>query len=273
MPICVAVIPVPMIVDLFDLSNGTGFDHLGKHAIAVTGFSLSDTPPIPYGPTNFLLRASRIDRLYGHDDGVGPFARMLLSTLLEYTAEEADGKIKAEGTPALCTSWRDSRRQIGGVYAVPNTLLIPLYHKIRIPFRSALTTVIDLDNLVEWLRQLNLVPLSQRLIWDIYLTTVNEFKEEFAHSATVPAQYRREVLLQAMPRFIWQATAESDGVKVLDLLFDATDIEQGSFFVRAVEYDVNLAYLLRSLAKTPSLVGRPKTEPLWKVLQWFAQQQ
>ncbi|MDO8587544.1 MAG: hypothetical protein Q7T82_10950 [Armatimonadota bacterium] len=84
--------------------------------------------------------------------------------------------------------------------------------------------------------------------------------------------YLRELRLERMPRFMWRATAECEGRVVLDLLFDATDINQGAFFIRAIEYDPALSFVLRVASKAQFVQNTPKTDPLWRVLQWFADQ-
>ncbi|MGH8556991.1 MAG: hypothetical protein ACRESZ_05915 [Methylococcales bacterium] len=49
----------------------------GKHAVAITGYSLGHEQSEPLEGTNFLLIATRIDKIYVHDDQVGPFSRMV----------------------------------------------------------------------------------------------------------------------------------------------------------------------------------------------------
>lgn len=65
-------IPALLGVRLYGLPDNPG------HAVAVTGFSLGFANPTSRGKTGFLLKSSRIDKIYAHDDGIGPFARMAL---------------------------------------------------------------------------------------------------------------------------------------------------------------------------------------------------
>ena len=78
--------------------------------------------------------------------------------------------------------------------------------------------------------------MVQRLEWEIYFTTINELKKDLLNSKTFNGSYREDALTENMPRFIWRATAHNQDSPVLDLLFDATDIEQGNFFLRAIEH-------------------------------------
>lgn len=53
-----------------------------------------------------------------------------------------------------------------------------------------------------------------------------------------------------MPRFFWRARALSGEAPMIDLLFDATDIELGNSCFRVVEYDPRIGDFLRKLAAT-----------------------
>lgn len=249
-------IPALLGVRLLGLPDNPG------HAVAVTGFSLGLAAPTPRGKTGFLLRSSRIDKIYAHDDGIGPFARMALQT---------PGST-GPGSLMLTTNWRDEKGILGNVFAIPDIILVPVYHKVRIPYNSVLESVISFDAWIEELAKKHFKLFSERLEWDIYLTTVNDLKIEIERDLPIRGAYRKAVLQQPMPRFMWRATARVQGQPVLDLLFDATDIDQGSFFTRAIEYDCGLAYshVLRVLAKLPAFTNKSKADPLWVVLSWFA---
>jgi hypothetical protein len=150
-------------------------------------------------------------------------------------------------------------------------MLIPLYPKIRLPFLTILGIVFSFDSLINELRQHNLLLLPSAPEWDIYLTNVNALKTELQTQPALTGEYRRKVLTGPMPRFIWRATALLDGVPALDLLFDATDIEQGPSFVGVIEYNTMLGQILRSVSQalqnSPQVLDRPDRH----VLSWLAQ--
>ena len=89
---------------------------------------------------------------------------------------------------------------------------------------------------------------------------------------SLESKLRLEVLSYSLPHFIWRATATHQGYKFLDFLFDATDIEQGQFFLRAIEYNQELSEVLREIAKVPSLEKIFQTRPEGKIIEWFKQQ-
>jgi hypothetical protein len=107
--------------------------------------------------------------------------------------------------------------------------------------------IIPFDGIIEQGRNIGIITLPERLEWDIYLTTVNDLKANIL-KARCPsdAEYCRRVLLENMPRFMWRAVALNEDVPVVELLFDATDIEQGTLFVRAIEHNPTLSILSSS---------------------------
>lgn len=252
-------VPVLVGVDLYNTTDPSNVFPMGKHAIAATGFSLGSGLPHPF-QDGFLLRASQIDKVYTHDDQVGPFARMVFDNVRVPLSPHAS-------LGSVTTSWGVRENQT--VRACPELMLVPLYHKIRIPFESILGLVMRFDSLLETLRTEFGMEVAERPVWDIYLTTVNEFKQNVTESAVLESELRRELLIAAMPKFLWTATAFVRGQPVLELLFDATDIEQGEFFVRAVEYDSAISRFLREFAKIPKVQSLYRAKPEYRILRWF----
>ena len=72
-----------------------------------------------------------------------------------------------------------------------------------------------------------------------------------------------------MPRFIWRAIATKDSNPVVELLFDATDIEQGSFFLRPIEYNDIFSSILKEFVKVVDYSTIVKDINLQKILTWF----
>ena len=266
---------IPMIlgVELWDIS-GDLHRSMGCHAVAVTGFSLGDDVPQPCGATQFSLKASCVDKLYVHDDQVGPFARMEFDETEVIVGQNDSGEDVL--SRSLSTSWIGSNGQTGSARAVPTTLLIPLYHKIRIPFSAIHNAVVSFDAFIESLKESlkeSLPPtFNGRIEWDIYLTTSNILKSEIQKLDIARGEYYRDLLLKRMPRFLWRATAFQNGESLMDLIFDATDIEQGPFFVRAIEYDEDLSHFLRVVSKLDLIEQIYSTMTEWRIIRWFKDQ-
>lgn len=253
-------LPLILVVTLADTS-ATPPKILGRHAIAVAGYSLGRGTP--YSGTLTLNEASRMDKLYGHDDQVGPFARMVF--------DDAPASLVIDGvtktfSSVLHTSWNH-----GTVKAFPDVVLVPAYHKIRIPLRVVHDEMVGFDSFVQVLTSVPASPV-QPLKWDIYLTTGSEWKESIVREGVASGDLRRDNLLQPLPRFVWRALGrDASDRAVIDVLVDATDIEQGEFVVRVVEYDTTLGTLLRGvLSGNAAVVTMLKGTPGWRVLQRFA---
>ena len=254
-----------------DLYNNIEDKYIGAHAVAVTGYKLTSLNTDINNQENFYLKASRIEEIYVHDDQVEPFTSIV-----------SDGCQK-NGFIYLSHFLNKSE-----IMAVPFALLIPLYHKIRIPLNVIYQTVYGFNKYIEILVKFNLSILQestemqfflkQYFEWDIYLTTVNNFKEEIIRSSYIEPSVRKNVLLQAMPHFLWCASAYCNKNRVLDLIFDATDIEQGSFFLRAIEYNRDFSIFLRDILKTRNsqmewffreIEGSEKMVNTLNILEWF----
>jgi hypothetical protein len=266
-------IPLILGVDLANIKkHQDGSLHgevFGQHALAITGFSLGKAAPVPESRSGFLLRACRMDKLYAHDDQVGPFARLVwdgqVLSANATTAITPNGR--EEKFSSLTTSWRRSDGAQGEVRALPFALITPLYHKIRIPFQQVHDLVLALDRLL-WTYKAAF-PLKDRLEWDIFLTTVSDLKRSLRRDGSLTGFRLREALVSEMPRFLWRAIAQTDGHLRIELLFDATDIEQGRIFFKAIEYDLAFSMYLREVLAAPVLEPTYGRRPEWQIIEWF----
>jgi len=258
-------------IDLVDTSFSTGSSikgrYIGRHAVAITGFSLGKRDS---KSTNFvnpwtegILKAARIDKIYVHDDQVGPFARMAFDGV--NISFQSNGK--SYSGESLSTSWRGNDGIIGSIRAMTNILLIPLYHKIRIPFGVIYDYVHCLDTFIETLRQEQKLELNSRIEWDIYLTTVNRYKNEVLKSG-IYHEERHKVLTSGLPKFIWRATALAGDNALFDLLFDATDIEQASLLTAIIPFDRGMVDTLIHSFNTMS--EKTRNHPGLTIVNWIA---
>ncbi|HET6387040.1 MAG TPA: hypothetical protein VFJ58_26940 [Armatimonadota bacterium] len=248
-------IPIILLIKLHRTSNADRADEplqVGSHAVTAVGYSLSSGHPVAHPQSGFRLSSIRLDKVYVHDDQIGPFTRM----------EWLNGA-------TFTTTWQD-RASSAHLIAHADLLLIPLYHIIRIPLDSVVDMVSAFDSIMELLRTQSILTLSDRIEWDVYLISSNTLKEEIHSSAGLSGEYRESVLTLGMPRFLWRATALDSGRAVLDLLFDTTDIEQGLSFIGAIEYDAAISRALRvgspEILKVPAL----RDQASERIFEWFA---
>ncbi len=250
-------IPSVLTFSLIDVLSDKKDDwEMGAHAVTVTGYSLGKDKPEP-GRNGLLLRASRIDRLYAHDDQVGPFSRMVWHQ-------------SPRNRSYLKTSWKGE----GSVEAIPTFLMLPLYHKIRIPFEIIHDAIQEVDFLIEAMRHGSnkTFPNLERPEWDIYLTTVSEFKDDVLKLMRPLLGTRVEKTLTAdLPRFLWRATARCRGESHLELLFDATGIAQHKLLVHAVELKREIPELITAYAISKKKYNlKTSNEQADAIFDWFS---
>ena len=257
-------IPVIFGIELYGIGKNQ-YKQIGSHAVAVAGYRLENDRSPESEVENVRLVPSKISKIYVHDDQVGPFSRMVFdSTKIRVTENGIEKNLIA-----LSTSWKTEDYPIGCVKAVPKILLVPLYHKIRIPFDVIHKTIRVFDSILEQLKGNIAILPYDKFCWDIYLTDVNKLKNEILNSKGYGGNYYKEILLENMPRFIWRATALQANKPIVDFLFDATDIEQGQYFILPIEYDKNFSFLLRRIFREDIFEKIPRSNPVWEIIHWF----
>lgn len=197
------------------------------HAVTITGYNLPDN-------SNNILKSFSMDKIYVHDDNIGPFARMVFDT------EELVHLINEKEVIKYNTLSINLNRYYENIKIVPFALLVPLYNKIRIP-------IFPIDRVTSEFLSLIQLNYPEKLTWDIYLTTTNDLKEELFNSNP---NNKTEVLTKNLPRFIWCTNLYCNNEKKLGILFDATDIEQGAFINEIINYDQEFYETMVDLAKT-----------------------
>jgi hypothetical protein len=219
---------------------------LGRHAVAVAGHRRPDDQQFfPLDATSgTLFRASTLQRLYAHDDQVGPFSRII---------------VDRSGFLPLKTSWQGQNKERGNIYFKPEILLIPLYHKIRVPIASVVSTTTAFDQWVELAREANFLSIKTRVVWDVVLTESSSLKSELYKDKTIEQKRKERVILADMPRYIWRVTAISETTKLIELYFDATALLQGDYLVEGIPHSLDFCLRLAAIFKNPAFAEHLRT--------------
>ncbi|MBU0641330.1 MAG: hypothetical protein KKB50_20925 [Planctomycetes bacterium] len=179
-----------------------------------------------------------------HDDQIGPFARLRFGgPRLEF------GKYPQFNRDfTMFSSWRGRSNQPESACFAPETVILPLYHKIRIGLDSVINLVRDdFDVPLESVRIAGNGVTTCRLVWDIFLTTAQELKRDLIRlSRSLDPAMLWEMLEMPTARFIWRATGSDGDDPVIDVLYDATDVEQGEFLLAILPYSQRLRDLIAS---------------------------
>jgi hypothetical protein len=167
-----AKIPLVLGMNLIE-ANGNS---LGKHAVTITGYSLGCNLG-KFHKEDFFLKSSKIEKIYAHDDQIGPFARM------EFNASDN----------LLTTSWSDANGIIGNIKGQPEILIIPLYNKIRIPFDVILKIIYQLDEVIKIIDNHFKIGISN-IEWDIFLSSNIELKSDIYVSNAIEKKEKLDIL-------------------------------------------------------------------------------
>lgn len=259
-------IPIILGIALYDTMDKDEKKLIGHHAVVVTGYRLKKESKSCLPADELLLVASNMSRIYVHDDQIGPFAKMIIDG---NKIEVKNGEGKFIETISLSTEWKYGNTPKGFIRAVPTIILIPLYHKIRIPFEN-IREIIEIFNSIIGISIENKIIQIERFEWDIFLTSVNKFKGEILQ-LSVDKRNFKNILQKDMPRFLWRAKALCEGKPVMDLLFDATDIEQGHLLVCGVVYNKELFSEIQTIIKRAEEISNVlKTHPAGKsLIDWI----
>lgn len=213
---------IPMLMG-FGLLNIETRDLLNiGHAVAVIGYNIDEKKLTSFSP--FKLKSNQINKLYVHDDQVGPYAKM--------SFEHAKVK-EIDRTWVLSTSF--GRSGDSDKYkSIPWAVSIPLYKNIRIPFNSILNQVFTFNELLNYFS--NVLNKNWDFEWDIYLNSVEQFKSNILTNLADDIENIHHILTRRLPSYIWCCELYLNGKVIMNILFDATDIEFNLNLIDVVLY-------------------------------------
>jgi hypothetical protein len=208
------------------------------HLVTVTGYRT--TPhPVLHSP-HISLTSDTVDRLYAHDDQMGPFARFSFTS---------DGR--------LLTPW-PTEDPNGRDWAHPRTaalysLFVPVVAEIRITYEQVYRQVGLFEQIFT-----STIEAREDVVWDIYLDRSVTYKEELRDLQPVEGPVLREILTRFLPKYVWVARASLQQVPILEMVFDATDLHTGFYCLLINVFDPlrpSLQYWLSKSAFRRKLIG------------------
>ena len=238
-------IPIILGVSIYDIEKDDEkedpfFVDCPAHAITALGYDIinKDCPEFILSQEDkektdhhypLKLKSSCIEEIYVHDDGIGAFARLPFDEEIE---DEEDTTRVVKKVDFKDLPWVEFNEKYAGRNRTTRfrltKIIIPLYHKIRIRFEK----IFDLIRLFDlYALQFN---KGTDYIWDVYLTTTCEFKEKLRKKniySELSENIRLQILTTNLPKYIWVSDAFYNGKLQFSLYFDATDMENGDFFL------------------------------------------
>ena len=272
-----AGIPVILICDILDFCDVEDIDpnepdedeelagepeFVGAHAVTVLGYKQAkDVDPLPLFVEGPRLRSSAIQALYAHDDGIGPFST------LTFESETAVNP-GIDEVVLLKMERRNMADEVGTVSADTRILMIPLYHKIRITFTTIHDAVTEFNQTLIQMFSASNVNTWKNISWDIRLQSAQTYKVGLSDDPCVDPEVRRFIQASSMPKYVWLAEAFDGDNKLIDLVFDATDVEQGDVFLTAVPFDKDFWRVLQELDIKEAL-NLHQGPGVRRMIEWF----
>lgn len=203
---------------------GCHMGHKDKgHAMAIVGFETADDGP------NTGFSYSRINKLFVHDDQVGPYAELSV---------RANGTLESD-------FWGEEYLPVG-----PSWVIVPLYHKIRIGFSVIEAVTSEFNGYCRklFIDEANPVGLE----WNIRLATVATINDWLRTKASeIDTERRLSFLKTPKPRFMWWCSGRTKSKEKIELFFDATDIQNGRIFIHLLTHGEKVVNDLLRIASEP----------------------
>lgn len=241
----------------------------GKHAVTVVGYRLSNRK------NNKKFRADRIDKIFVHDDQRAPYSEMKIDEkTIKYIKQKRDKEGGIDDIHVniltISSSSTDKHR------AYPLHILIPLYHKIRIAHEPVIESVAAFSHLLEdkELQEQKNNPFKGEVEWDIRISMIQDFQRNIHNSEKLSPEIIETILCDEYPRFLWIAGLRINNDLKMDLIFDATDIDQGCFLHRIIPYDYNMVAFLNSVFLDPGFPDNLRStewrkRSTWQIIKIF----
>jgi hypothetical protein len=222
-------LPTPAILLLYLRSrDGQGINslHAPDHTVVVSGYKLDPN----YKDTNdFRKRGDSITSLYIHDDNGGPYLECPVvlekQSVKEVIYDEPSKIVKFinKEMDVYCLKIRrhtfgaagDGGWEIGEIRGV----VFPVQDKIRINYDVVLKVIVRLRWIIETFLRVG----ADKPCWDIHLSSVSDFKADLLQQPLMP-QVKNEVITSNYPRFLWRCICIHQDKRVVEFLFDATDL-------------------------------------------------
>lgn len=227
-----SALPLILGAQVYSIEENT-LIHQGGHAVTVLGYKGPREKPA----------------LYVHDDRLGPFVRASFVTLDTFTCPDdlsADWGVVIQEKDDQ-KGWKPAHEVL-----IPNSLISLKHPKVRIPYTYPLNTCELIKGIfqqfVETAKKYPEDELETELAYTITLKELSSIKEsystfDFSAEGDNPSEIifdlqkdRADFLSKNNARFQWVCSFSFTGkTPIFDLLFDATDIPQGSAVTAILE--------------------------------------
>lgn len=207
--------------------KGDDYEKVGEHAVVVLGYKKAE--------------AGSVERIYIHDDRVGPYVRANSISEVKIQGKCFYGCFSISIDEAKDTN-QDlsyiSKEQI----LKPTSLNAVTYPKIRVPFQIVNYTCLDICEPMNLALSKASTGSPEYISFTTKVISSSSFKSQCLENEEI--ENKQEVLTTRMSRYVWVATFRLSGEKQFELVFDSTDIPQGQPLLCCVFYRKALSLAL-----------------------------
>lgn len=257
---------IPVIIGgrVYDCTREDKAHYRGRHLVCALGYHVTASAC----GSDLNIHAHGIDRIYVHDDRYGPYVRLDEKGVIE-------GDEKRENWVYRKTSSAGINEEIGLTlevrngseeltkreFFVPDILILGLYHKVRIPYKTVLnmhaalfayvrTSKKNISATIDFIEDKNAKKYYKSLqetLEDVLSGSIaikleknGGLKEEirgrkdFYSFNGVPD--KADLLTKSLPKYIWRCRISVKTSEFADVLIDATEIPQGQVIIGYISY-------------------------------------
>lgn len=162
-----------------------------------------------------LLHHEAISRIYAHDDQWGPFTKLNMSAEKDY---------------GIDTIWTEG----GEGHSKILSIIIPVNRKVRINHDDIREVLIGIHVILPEI--INPEGIYKNT-YDYYVINSNDYKSAIRVEPTISDDQKINLIYISLPKYIWVITAFMNDEKIVDFIFDATDVNSNMFGIYKIYYN------------------------------------
>jgi len=187
-----------------------------------------------------LLHHESITRVYAHDDQWGPFTKLNISDQKNY---------------GIDTIWTES----SGGHSKLLSIIIPVNRKVRINHDDIREVLIGIHIV---LPELINPEGKYKNTYDYFVINSNDYKSAIRIDPTVSEDQKVTLIYDSLPRYIWVISAFMDDEKIVDLIFDATDVNSNMYGIYKIYYNGYKRGIEEAIDNVPD-------DEITKIIKWI----
>lgn len=211
---------------------GLRFPSNDDHLVTINGYRFGKSSK------NIKNISDNIERLYVHDDQIGPFARLIINdrhdpdfktdevesiynfdlTTSWWKKEKLHEWIKKNNFPTETPTFKKSDFE----NAKPAYIIIPLAPTIKVTYED----IFEQQGFISFIMNF-FTDIGKHLVWDIFLMKSNKYKkwliDRFQQKNNKQFEY---ILQQSLPQYIWVIQAWTGDKLLFDFIYDTIELNK-----------------------------------------------